>query len=45
MSPKRFEYASHWREDSKPIMAGIEAWRRHHLHATLQEIEATVDAR
>lgn len=45
MTPRPFDFAGRWRAFSEEIMAGIEEWRQQHPRATLQEIEAAVDAR
>jgi hypothetical protein len=45
MAPTPFDFAARWRQVSEEIMAGIEEWRLQHPKATLQEIEAAVDAR
>jgi hypothetical protein len=45
MPPTPVGCAARWWELSEEIMAGIEAWRRHHPKATLQEIAAAVDGR
>jgi hypothetical protein len=40
-----FDCSAHWRHVSEEVMAGIQTWRQQHPHATLEEIEAAVDAR
>jgi hypothetical protein len=40
-----FDFTGQWRQVSEEMMAGSEEWRLHHTKATLQEIEAAVDAR
>ena len=45
MPPTPADVAARWRELREEIMAGIEAWRLPHPQATVQELEAAVEAR
>ena len=41
----RREFEEQWRASAEPVLADIKRWRTEHPQATLEEIEAQVDAR